>query len=308
VALKVATEFDAIELLEASSRNAGWEVTYRQVDGGKLQTEVELADYGELALMRERGNRRLEVAGRPPDRMLVALAPMPGTCLTLNGISAPPDSLYLLWPDEELHVAAGPGADVISMPVPIDDVLASAAKISAAGIDEARVAGVQCCFDSAQVRALRGLMLESVESTGGIPSPAADLKLALARTLVSRANVTSEGAHKRSVHCHLALKRAIEYIEGHLLTTISVVDVCDYAGVSLSTLERLFKRELGLLPSSYVRTRRLDSARRALRSRRWANRTVAEIATNCGFGHLGRFSAAYREHFGVYPSEEARRT
>ena len=52
---------------------------------------------------------------------------------------------------------------------------------------------------------------------------------------------------------------------------------------------------------------RLDEARELLRSAR-PGTTVSSLAMDCGFTHLGRFSAAYSEAFGETPVETLRHT
>jgi len=47
-------------------------------------------------------------------------------------------------------------------------------------------------------------------------------------------------------------------------------------------------------PTRYLWLRRMHLARRALRRADPAMTTVTEIASNCGFWELGRFSVAYR--------------
>jgi transcriptional regulator GlxA family with amidase domain len=49
----------------------------------------------------------------------------------------------------------------------------------------------------------------------------------------------------------------------------------------------------------FLRSRRLELARTRLLSS--PESTVTEIALDCGFGHLGRFSIQYRAHFGEGP-------
>lgn len=131
----------------------------------------------------------------------------------------------------------------------------------------------------------------------------AALTLALARAIVSAEPTPAVHARKRRAEQLLALRRARAFIEDHLAEPIRLADVCSHARTSLSTLERLFKRELGLLPLTYIRVRRLHAVRSALRSIDNAERTVAEIATSHGFNHLGRFSATFRRQFGQFPSE-----
>lgn len=62
----------------------------------------------------------------------------------------------------------------------------------------------------------------------------------------------------------------------------------------------------GIGPKRYLHIRRLDGARRELRSAPPEAR-VAEIAGDWGFWHMGHFAADYRNQFGELPSQTLRR-
>ncbi len=70
--------------------------------------------------------------------------------------------------------------------------------------------------------------------------------------------------------------------------------------MSTSTLYRRMKQVLGLSPNEWIRIRRLERARKLLKS----GRNVSETAILVGLdsAYLAR---CYKEHFGIYPSEEA---
>lgn len=57
----------------------------------------------------------------------------------------------------------------------------------------------------------------------------------------------------------------------------------------------------GMSPTAWLRTYRLDGARRDLLSARRRGRKVSDIAMSWGFCHLGRFSCGYHRHFGETP-------
>ncbi len=81
--------------------------------------------------------------------------------------------------------------------------------------------------------------------------------------------------------------------------------LADGLGVSERTLQLEFRRRAGTTPSAYVRGLRLEFARERLVQGGGA--TVLDVAVQCGFGHAGRFAAAYRERFGEAPAETVRR-
>jgi AraC family transcriptional regulator, ethanolamine operon transcriptional activator len=57
----------------------------------------------------------------------------------------------------------------------------------------------------------------------------------------------------------------------------------------------------GLSPTNWLKSYRLDGARRDLLSARRSGRKIADIAMSWGFMHLGRFSCGYHRHFGETP-------
>ena len=61
-------------------------------------------------------------------------------------------------------------------------------------------------------------------------------------------------------------------------------------------------------PLQFLKIRRLEAARRELRSARPDETNVTEVATTYGFYHLGRFSRWYQERFGELPSDTLRQS
>ncbi|GLZ47802.1 hypothetical protein Acsp06_39870 [Actinomycetospora sp. NBRC 106375] len=104
------------------------------------------------------------------------------------------------------------------------------------------------------------------------------------------------------------VRRAIEYIEGHAGEPIDVADIAAAAGIGPRGLQHAFRRHRDTTPRDQLRTTRLDRAHRDLQDGDPGHGdTVSGIAHRWGFTHLGRFTAAYRDRFGVAPSETLRR-
>jgi AraC family transcriptional regulator, ethanolamine operon transcriptional activator len=83
----------------------------------------------------------------------------------------------------------------------------------------------------------------------------------------------------------------------------SVEDLCRTLDVSRRAVQYSFQETLGIAPSVYLRSMRMNGARRAIKN---AN-SVAEAATMWGFWHFGRFAHDYKLMFGELPSETFRR-
>jgi AraC-like DNA-binding protein len=92
-------------------------------------------------------------------------------------------------------------------------------------------------------------------------------------------------------------------IEAHLPHgDLSPGTVANRQQVSESYIRKLFEGE-GTSFSQFVLGRRLMRAQRMLTDRRWADRSIAWIAFEAGFGDLSYFNRTFKRFYGNTPSE-----
>ncbi|MCE9843965.1 MULTISPECIES: helix-turn-helix domain-containing protein [Vibrio] len=85
-------------------------------------------------------------------------------------------------------------------------------------------------------------------------------------------------------------------------TPITVSELCDAVHVSRRTLQYTFEHCCNTSPKQFIHRMRLNQVRRVLQCPE-DNRTIAEIAFDFGFFHLGQFSQSYKRLFGETPTE-----
>lgn len=101
------------------------------------------------------------------------------------------------------------------------------------------------------------------------------------------------------------VRRAEEYMQAHLDEAITTTDLLRICCCSRSALFATFQKARGYTPKEFLSEQRLQSVRQGLRKAQ-PEASVASIASECGFTHLGRFANAYRKRFGELPSETLR--
>lgn len=101
--------------------------------------------------------------------------------------------------------------------------------------------------------------------------------------------------------------RRMREIEEHLgspgVAPARLDDVAREAGVSVSTLQRLFQAAHGMSAFEFIRRKNLDRARFALDS---LGVSVKEAAHLAGYASAANFSTAFRRHFGRTPKQVCR--
>lgn len=102
------------------------------------------------------------------------------------------------------------------------------------------------------------------------------------------------------------VRMAAEYLEANVARPVRMNVLAGLAGVSLRALQLGFREHRGCSPMQFLTERRLTLARTRLLGE--PTSSITRIALDCGFEHLGRFSARYRAHFGESPSATRSRT
>jgi transcriptional regulator GlxA family with amidase domain len=104
-----------------------------------------------------------------------------------------------------------------------------------------------------------------------------------------------------------ALRRAMTFVDANADRPITAIEIADAANLGLRGLEKVFSAHLGVTPMGYARRVRLQRAHQDLLAADPATgATVKAIAARWGFANSDRFSRAYRETFGVLPSQSLR--
>ncbi|AUY48187.1 DJ-1/PfpI family protein [Streptomyces sp. CB01881] len=98
--------------------------------------------------------------------------------------------------------------------------------------------------------------------------------------------------------------RRIEDLRHHITRTLAdrhtVAGLAAFAHVSERQLTRIFKAELGMTPSVYIESARVEMARNQLES---TDMTLERIASTCGFGTTDTLIRAFRRRLNTTPTE-----
>lgn len=100
------------------------------------------------------------------------------------------------------------------------------------------------------------------------------------------------------------LRAPVDYICEHFASNISVASLASACSISVSALERRFKKHLEKTPRQYISEVRLDNARQMLLE---TDKAIGTIALETGFADHSHFTRSYIQYFGETPST-ARKT
>jgi AraC family transcriptional regulator len=96
------------------------------------------------------------------------------------------------------------------------------------------------------------------------------------------------------------LAYAVQYLREHLHENISVATLAEKACMSEPHFYRCFRQQFGFSPVEYINRERIQKATHLLIN---TERTLTEIAFDCGFNHVNYFLKIFRRQIGVTPTE-----
>ena len=99
------------------------------------------------------------------------------------------------------------------------------------------------------------------------------------------------------------LSKPIDYIHEHFASVISVKALASACNLSVSALERRFKKHLHKTPYQYITEVRLDHAERLLLE---TEKGIGTIALETGFSDHSHFTRAFSRRYGFTPSHARR--
>lgn len=289
------------DICEHASALPGWRQRYDQLSRGRLDGWLAVAEVHGVQVFHERLNQRVVQHMRLPSGAVNILLPLAWPQVEAHGdISALHPSL--LPADGELRVVSPAGMDVLCMSVPaallrglVDDTcLDQALKCNVPR--RLRLSALQ---RQQGVQAL-GLAMQHASTPAGQSLETQRRLLALALDwLVSQDDQWSPLS--RPSTREYMVERCHQWLLEQPDHSPSVLELCRRLKVSRRTLQYSFQSIADATPVQYMRSVRLNGARRTLREEPSA--CIAEIAERWGFGHSSYFALEYQKLFAELPSE-----
>jgi AraC-like DNA-binding protein len=120
--------------------------------------------------------------------------------------------------------------------------------------------------------------------------------------------MTAPGLHPPGWVAPAAVRRAVAFIEAGAGQPVTLDQIAAAAGVTGRALQYTFRRYFGTTPTGYLRRVRLERAHQELQAAGPdSGLTVTAVARRWGWISPGQFTVAYRQRFGVLPSQTLRR-
>lgn len=114
----------------------------------------------------------------------------------------------------------------------------------------------------------------------------------------------STGQHVTEAFRHASrskpLAEALRLMTNHIEQPLSIAEIAARAGTTTRSIDRLFKRHLGLTPARHYRELRLNRAASLLQQ---TGLPVSEIALSCGFNTASHLGLHFRELYGKPPGQ-----
>ncbi len=97
----------------------------------------------------------------------------------------------------------------------------------------------------------------------------------------------------------LSIEKAVSYIHEHFNKAISVEEIAAHIGYSKFYFCRRFKEITGYTVATYINMQRIKYAQSLLTE---SDKSINEIAFECGFASVAYFSATFKRYMGISPS------
>lgn len=282
---------------------APWDLDFRQLGTGRPETRVTLYAGRTLGVLDFATAQRTHQMGAAPPGFVTLGIPVSGEVFRWKDDTAGPGHLISFGSGEAFDGATPAGFRGLTFSLSV----AALDKLSQSlGID---VPPAKCAFgivsepaardrlDRVVAHALQGLLGDGARVADGCEEEIIGA-LFLAVTDGDERHYDKSRPATRSA----ARRRALALMDECAADAVRISEICTYSGVSWRTLDRSFREAFGIGPKRYFIYQRLGRVRRALLDPS-PHETIASVANQWGFWHMGKFAGDYRRLFGELPSQ-----
>ena len=294
------------------ARVNGWDTDYRQVSGGKFESQLGLYSSSRLRFTDHRCNQEMLIAGTPPPGHIGVVIPLnPRGKGVFQSQTLGVNQLAIIGQQSGIQLQTPDDLRMLVVTIPVSRLSQSLATTADRGVDN----------DLAQSRiiTLNRRVLADIEAPvsraiqlGHYASHQDSLSVclheiedhfigSLCREMTAPVAL-ERGARGRGNRLRY-LSRARNFINENPGAVLSLESIALAVETSPRTLEVAFREALNVTVVQYIKYSRLNAVRRQLLKYRGSQVKVKSLALDHGFWHLSRFAQDYYSLFNEHPSQ-----
>jgi AraC-like DNA-binding protein len=171
-------------------------------------------------------------------------------------------------------------------------------------------AAVDSDFGHGWLQLLSHICLLSATAPGVLAAP--EVRRQYARTMIEMLVHSAPHNYSKAIEEATSqplpwhVRRARDYVHGHIADIGSVADIAASIGVTTRTLQSGFRKVFNMTPAEYIRRARVEALHQALLGAS-AGQSVTDLMQAVGIVNFGRYAHYYRQQIGVVPSVTLKR-
>lgn len=95
-----------------------------------------------------------------------------------------------------------------------------------------------------------------------------------------------------------SIQRTLDYVDENYHRPLSLTELADISGYSLSRFKAKFKEEVGITPAEFITLQKIEKAKLLLET---TNSSITELAFDLGFSSSNYFCSAFKKQAGISP-------
>ena len=145
---------------------------------------------------------------------------------------------------------------------------------------------------------LRSFMVESYSNHASNEAVLESIAILITHEIIR--NVLDTHRDETPLSDNMLVNEAVKFINIEFAEDISIEQLAKLSKLSKSHFTKLFTKEMQVSPMVYLKTIRLQNAKKMLRAKELS---VTQVAQQCGFNSVSYFSKLFKEYYNQTPKE-----
>ena len=292
-----------------------WDLEFKQLSAGKFRADLVFLGDVDIQIGKTVYNVKLLQHGSVPDGITFAIHHPNSAPFTWRHMEFPPHSIIVFPENREHQGLSQPNHHPFTVTISENFLTAVCEDLGLPELDRFVLKGEVLLCDPKTIHEIQKYLSWLCAKTENMDREFLDTlinhktKLNIARLLLN-ALADSKGINQRKRQFQQRKKvvdRVLEYVDADLSVQRSLSELCKVAEVNERTLRNCFYEQFSLSPIKFLKCRRLNIIRSALKNTDASIASINEIANHNGFWHMGQFAKDYKHLFGELPSTTLKR-